>query len=376
MSGLKLRLKEYMLDATHDVWGMRGLADRSVVPPVVRWLPELSGGPDGGSSSLHKGKGRAFDDDGRLEADFSASFDVSVGCSLASAQMDTSALFAGILNTPLPSSAHPSSSAPPAPPFTVGHFQHVPSLVIYGEKVLKRVTRKLEEERRAALKAELRSARRDAAAAKPRRHARDERWFYDADGIGHEGTGADDDDVARRVKAKREREPSLTKKLRDAGWVRGKVRNLFKQCLVELEMEGEVVRVDEPAPAASLPRTDASWSPSLWSSAKAAAASGGGGGKKDDSYLFVCVPTLAPLLLHLLAVENARTKRQAATVLADGTPAPFGTPAETLHRRLQGAHEDRWHFVALRKVEDVLQECDQTWDLVEKQRGGWREVGL
>jgi hypothetical protein len=360
-----------MFDATHDVWGMRGLADRSDPPPVARWLPELSE-PESQGSSQWKGKGRASDTevDDELEANFSSSFDVSVGCSFASAQMDTSVLFAGILNTPLPSSAHPTSSAPPAPPFTIGHFQHVPSLRIYGEKVLKRMTREKEEERRAVLKAEHRSAKADAAQLR-KQARRDERWFYDEDGIGHE-TVDPVDEASRRVKAKKEREPSLTKKLRNPNWVAGKVRNLFKQCLVELEREGEVVRVP-PEPwtlASQLPQAASKWSPSRRLTPAM------GPGRRDDCYLFVCVPTLAPLLLHLLVVENERLpKRTGSTVLEDGRPAPFGASSDTLHRRLQASDEDRWHFVTPRKVEDVLQECDQRWDLIERQRGGWREVG-
>ena len=359
-----------MFDTTHDVWGMRGLADRSDTPPVVRWLPELNGS-EGQGSSQWKGKGRASgEDDEELEANFSSSFDVSVGRSFASAQMDTSVLFAGILNTPLLSSAHPSSSAPPAPPFTISHFRHVPSLRIYGEKVLKRMTREKEEERRAALKAGHRSAKADAAKLR-KKVSRDERWFYDEDGIGHEAVDLVDE-ASHRVQVMKEREPSLTKKLRNVDWVAGKVRNLLKQCLVELDREGEVVRVPpEPWTSASQPPpTASSWSPSRRLTPAV------GSIKRDDCYLFICAPTLAPLLLHLLAVENARLpKRSGSTVLDNGKPAPFGASSETLHRRLQAADEDRWHFVTLRKVEDVLQECDVRWDLVERQRGGWREVG-
>lgn len=354
-----------MFDATNDIWGMRGLINRSDTPPVSRWLPELNGSQDQRSTQW-KGKGRASgDDDKELEANFSSSFDVSVGCSFASAQMDTSTLFAGILNTPLPSSAHPSSSAPSAPPFTIGHFQHVPSLRIYGEKVLKRMTREKEEERRAALKAEFRSAKADAANLR-KTVRRDERWFYDEDGIGHEGADLVDE-ASRRVKAKKEREPSLTKKLRNPNWVAGKVRNLFKQCLVDLEREGEVIRVpSEPHLAASQPPSAmSSWSPSRRSTPAASIA------KRDDCYLFVSVPTLAPLLLHLLAIENARLPKRTALNAHES----FGTSSDTVYRRLQTIDEDRWHFVPLRKVEDILQECDRRWDLVERQRGGWREVG-
>lgn len=340
-----------MFNAVESAWGVRGLLDPSSEPPVVRWLPEMS---SAGWDGPGKGKGRAHG--GNLTADFSASFDVSVGNSTSfnSTVNDSSSLFPGYIS----SSHHSSSSAPTAPPFTIDHFQHVPSLQIYGEKVLKRVVMEKEDERRAALKVELKAAKKQARARSDRR----ERWFYDEDGIGHEA----EDVVAeatRKVREKGKKEPSLKKKLASDPWVKQKVRNLFKQCMLDLEREGEVVRVEEPPVEPPSP----TGSPSLRPRTLPQTAT-----KPAVFYLPLCVSTLAPLLLQLLRTENASLPKPGTVV--NGTPAPFGATDDTLFRRL-GTTDERWHFVTHSKVVDVLKECDGEWDLAEKQRGGWRVVG-
>lgn len=261
---------------------------------------------------------------------------------------------------------HPSSSRfnaspepEPFPPFSVAHLLQVASLDVYARKVVQGAVK----DRLHALKLSSRSA---MAATKKR------------------VTGAFEKELGGREIAalegkKREQAAVWEKRLRKSGkeWRQEKKEALLEQVLKELIREGEVFVVESLATSSSQDPFSSSFDATPTPNRFRHHSFGSSFSKPSSSrlYLPIHLPTLGPLLLHLLRIELDRLRASSTHKAAGIRAPPIWVSTETLVRRLQGSHEERWHFVGEMVVGAVMEALDDE-DWVEESKGrGWRCVG-
>ena len=331
--GLKTYILDYMQNTIECEWGRDIDPKESDQHPVQRWLKE------------------------EMELDASRA-----PASSPSPSWDSSDDEEDNEPPPPPSAQpHPSSSrysspprmsaSPPddsSPPFSLPHLLKVRTLDTYAKKVLQGAILDRIKPPKGSSKARARASGT---------------WDRDLEVGLRRGEGKERVDWTSRLKGKE----TVWREWREA-----KRSALVLGALKGLMREGEIFVVsDESArQRASGPSTP---TPKRMQTSTRSTASTTSTGR--DLYLPTCLPTVGPLVLHLLRVEVARVQSTHAGRKIPGIrAAPVWVSTATLLRRLQASHE-RWNWISAPVLEGLLDRMDDG-DWVEESKGrGWKLVG-